>query len=133
MVLDPAGRSGAVPLKPAAPHCAALAKVRIIHRLEAPMHRATNVQFERAVAEYVRWRTVPEDDRSPAPAWWWGPAFEVRELEQPMPADWCVGLQLPDGSSFADGAGVFLKALADQTWLPWPDDFPGKAKPSNPA
>jgi hypothetical protein len=81
------------------------------HRgLEIAMHRATNVQFERAVAEYVRWRAVAEDDRSPAPAWWWGPAFEVRELEQPMPAEWCVALQLPDGSSFADGAGVFLKA-----------------------
>jgi hypothetical protein len=34
---------------------------------------------------------------------------------------------LPDGSSFADGAGVFLKALADQTWLSWPQDFPDKA------
>jgi hypothetical protein len=97
------------------------------------MHRATNVQFERAVDEYVRWRAVPEDHRSQAPAWWWGPAFEVVDLQQPMPAEWCARLELPDGSSFADGAGVFLKALADQTWLPWPHDFPGKAADSAPA
>jgi hypothetical protein len=92
------------------------------------MHQTTNVQFERAVDEYVRRRAVPEDDRSPAPAWWWGPAFEVVELTQPMPAEWCARLELPDRSSFADGASVFLKALADQTWLPWPEDFPDKTK-----
>jgi hypothetical protein len=90
------------------------------------MHRAANVQFERAVDEFVRWRAVAEEDRSPAPAWWWGPAFEVRGVEQAMPAEWCAGLKLPDGSSFADGAKVFLKSLAGQTSLPWPDDFPGK-------
>ena len=97
------------------------------------MHQAAHLQFERAVDEYVRWRAVPEDDRSPAPAWWWGPAFEVVELTQPMPAEWCARLELPDPSSFADGARVFLKALADQTWLPWPQDFPGKAKHADPA
>jgi len=97
------------------------------------MHQATNVQFERTVDEYVRWRAVPEDGRSPAPAWWWGPAFEVLDLQQLMPAEWCAKLELPDGSTFADGAGVFLKALADQTWLPWPDDFPGKARHSDAA
>jgi hypothetical protein len=97
------------------------------------MHQAANVQFERAVEEYVRWRAVPEQDRSPAPGWWWGPAFEVLGMQQPMPAEWCASLELPDGSSFADGAGVFLKALADQIWLSWPHDFPGKARHSNPA
>jgi hypothetical protein len=97
------------------------------------MHQAANVQFERAVDEYVRWRAVPEDDRSLAPAWWWGPAFEVLGVRQPMPAEWCARLELPDGSSFADGAGVFLKALANQTWLPWPEDFPSKARHSDPA
>jgi hypothetical protein len=97
------------------------------------MHQATNVQFERAVDEYVRWRAVPEPDRSAAPAWWWGPAFEIRGLQHPMPAEWCARLELPDGSSFADGAELFLHALADQTSLPWPDDFPGKAVQSSPA
>jgi hypothetical protein len=98
-----------------------------------PMHPAANVPFERAVREFARWRAVPEADRSPAPAWWWGPAFELREERQPMPADWCARLELPVGSSLADGAAVLLNSLADQTSLPWPDDFPGKAKPSNPA
>ena len=95
------------------------------------MHQASNMQFERAVREFAQWRAVPEQERSPAPAWWWGPAFEMRDVRQPMPAEWCARLELPDRSSFADGASVFLKALADQTWLPWPQDFPCKAKHSD--
>lgn len=97
------------------------------------MHQVANVQFERAVGEFVRWRAVPEPERSPAPAWWWGPAFEVRGVQQPMPAEWSSGLELPNGSSFADGAEVFLKSLAGQTSLPWPDDFPRRAWHSSPA
>lgn len=89
------------------------------------MHQAAEVTFERAVREFVRWRAVPEPARSPAPAWWWGPAFELRELGQPMPLAWCASLELPDGATFADGARVFLGTLADQTSLPWPEDFPG--------
>ncbi len=89
------------------------------------MHQAANIQFERAVREFARWRAVPKQDRSLAPAWWWGPAFEVSNVQQPMPADWCVHLELPVGSSFADGAEVFLKSLAGQTSPPWPHDFPG--------
>src|SRR6478672_1529339 len=53
---------------------------------EITMHLAANVQFERAVDEFVRWRAVPEHERSAAPAWWWGPAFEVIGMQQPMPA-----------------------------------------------
>lgn len=90
------------------------------------MHQAANVQFERAVREFARWRSVPEQDRSPAPAWWWGPAFEVRGVQQPMPADWCARLELPDRATYAQGAEVLLKSLADQTSLPWPDEFPRK-------
>ena len=97
------------------------------------MHQAANVQFERAVDEFVRWRAVPEDERSPAPAWWWGPAFEVLGVQQPMPADFCASLELADSATYADGAEIFLKYLADQTSLPWPGDFPRKAKHSNPA
>ena len=97
------------------------------------MHPAANVSFERAVREFARCRAVPEAERSPAPAWWWGPAFELREVRQPMPADWCARLELPAGSLIADGAAVLLNSLADQTSLPWPDDFPDKARPSNPA
>ncbi len=92
------------------------------------MHQAANLQFERAVGEFVRWRAVSEQDRSPAPAWWWGPAFEARDVQQPMPAGWSSSLGLPERSSYAAGAQVLLSSLADQTSLPWPDDFPGRAR-----
>jgi hypothetical protein len=94
------------------------------------MHLAANVQFERAVREFAIWRAVPEDERSPAPAWWWGPAFEVRNAQQSMPAEWCSSLELPDGSSCAIGAEVFLASLAGQTSLPWPDEFPRRTRHS---
>jgi hypothetical protein len=97
------------------------------------MHPAANLQFERSLREFARWRAIPEADRSPAPAWWWGPALEVRDVAQPMPPGWCARLELGEGSTFADGAEVFLKCLADQTSLPWPGHFPGHATPSNPA
>ena len=89
------------------------------------MHHAANVQFERVVREFAQWCAVPEQERSPAPAWWWGPAFEIRGVQQPMPAEWCSSLKLADGS-IAIGAEVFLQSLADQTSLPWPDDFPAR-------
>ena len=91
------------------------------------MHQAANVQFARAVTEFARWRSVPEQARSPAPAWWWGTAFELREARSPMPVEWCVSLELADGATYADGARVFLESLADQTSLPWPAGFPGRA------
>ncbi len=97
------------------------------------MHPAANVQFERIVREFARWRAVPEAQRSPAPAWWWGPALEVLGARQPMPADWCARLEVPNGATIGDGAEVFLKSLADQTWLPWPGDFPGHGEHSEPA
>jgi len=96
------------------------------------MHQAANVPFERVVREFARWRAVPEPERSRAPGWWWGPAFELRDVRQPMPADWCARLELPVGSLFADGARVFLDNLAGQTSLPWPDEFPGRARQPNP-
>ena len=39
-----------------------------------------------------------------------------------------VGLQLPVGSTYAAGAAVLMATLADQTSLPWPDEFPRKIK-----
>ncbi len=97
------------------------------------MHRAANVSFERAVREFARWRAVPEPDRSAAPPGWWGPACEAAGVRQPMPADWCARLELPNGSTLADGAEVFLKCLADQTSPTWPDDFPVQARDADPA
>jgi hypothetical protein len=91
------------------------------------MHQAANVQFERAVLEFVRWRAVPQQMRSPAPAWWWGTAFELCDVRQAMPNAWSASLELPDGATYADGAAVFLSSLADQTTLPWPAGFPDHA------
>ena len=101
--------------------------------MKASIHRAANVQFERAVLEYARWRALPERARSHAPAWWWGAAFELRGVPQPMPDAWCASLDLPDRASYADGAAVFLKCLADQTTLPWLGSFPGDVEHANSA
>jgi hypothetical protein len=98
-----------------------------------PMHQAAELQFARAVEEFARWRAMPEPVRSPAPPWWWGTAFELREVKTRLPAAWCAILQLADGATYADGAKVLLDSLADQTSLPWPGEFPGPTTHSNPA
>jgi hypothetical protein len=82
--------------------------------------------FERAARGFAQWRAVPEDQRSPAPAWWWQPAFELRELQEAMAPLWCQPLELPLSSTYAAGAAVLLATLADQTSLSWPDEFPRK-------
>jgi hypothetical protein len=44
-----------------------------------------------------------------------------------MPPLCSIRLKLPLSSTYADGAAVFLIAtLADETSLPWPDEFPRK-------
>jgi hypothetical protein len=97
------------------------------------MRQTADLSFERIVHEFARWRAVPEHERSPAPAWWWGPAFEMRGVQEPMPAGWGSSLEIAANSSYAAGAEVFLHSLADQTSLPWPDDFPRRPRHSNPA
>jgi hypothetical protein len=92
------------------------------------MHPAARLQFERMLDEHVRWRAVPEAERSPAPAWWWGPAMALRNAAESLPVEWCARLGLPDQASYADGAAVFLGAFTGQTSLPWPHDFPRKAE-----
>ena len=89
------------------------------------MYQASNVQFERALREFGQWRAVPEQSRSPAPAWWWGTAIDLCDLTTPMPKEWCEGLELAEGATYADGARVFLHLFADQKSLPSPDGFPG--------
>ena len=96
------------------------------------MHPAARLQFERMIGEYGRWRTVPEKERSPAPAWWWGPAMELRNTPQSLPVEWCVELGLPDNATYAAGAAVLLGVFAGQTSLPWADDFPRKAEIPDP-
>jgi hypothetical protein len=92
------------------------------------MHQAASLQFDRVMDELVLWHAVPEDERSPAPAWWWGPAMAVCEGHELMPHAWCCELGLGDGSSFAEGAQALFTLFAEQTSLAWPDAFPRKAK-----
>jgi hypothetical protein len=98
---------------------------------ETPMHPAAKFGFERAVGEFARWRAVESEERSPAPAWWWDPALTVLRQSEPMPAAWSQTLGLPSASSYATGAQVLLNLLAEQTQLPWPDDFPRRYAPKD--
>ena len=97
------------------------------------MDRAANLQFGRIVEEFVRWREVPDHARSPAPSWWWGPAFEVLGRQNPMPVQWCRDLGLPEGAPYADGARIFLTSLSGQTSPPRPDHFPREPEHSKPS
>jgi hypothetical protein len=90
------------------------------------MHPAAKFQFDRTAREYSRWRMVPEEQRSPAPGWWWQTAFEVSTQQELMRDMLCYRLELPVGSTYAAGAAVLFAALADQTSLAWPDEFPRK-------
>jgi hypothetical protein len=90
------------------------------------MHPAAKLQFERLIGEYARWRAVAEDERSPAPAWWWGPAMELRNRPELLPAVWRAKLGLPEHATYAAGAEVILSAFKGQTSVPWPLDFPRK-------
>jgi hypothetical protein len=97
------------------------------------MHPAAVLQLERMIGEYNTWLAVPEQERSPAPAWWWGSAMELRAFPQPLPAEWCAQLGLPDDATYASAADIFLGAFAGQTAAPWAYDFPGKAEVPDPA
>jgi hypothetical protein len=76
----------------------------------------------------LQWRAVPEKDRSPSPEWWWQPAFEAAGQNKEMPPLICQRLELPLSSTYAAGAEMLLATLADQTSLPWPDEFTRKFK-----
>ena len=54
--------------------------------------------------------------------------MELHSMAQPLPAEWCTQLGLPEHATYAAGAEIFLAAFAGQTLLPWPYDFPGKTK-----
>jgi hypothetical protein len=90
------------------------------------VHQAAKFQFERTVREFAQWRAIPEEDRSPAPAWWWQPAIDVVDQPEGMGVLMCYRLQLPVGSTYAAGAAVLMGTLADQSSLPWPEEFPRK-------
>jgi hypothetical protein len=92
------------------------------------MHQAAALQFRRIADEFALWRAVAEDERSPAPAWWWGPAMDALDEAAAMPANLCQSFELPPGSSYGGGAEMLMKALAEQTSLAWPDEFPKKLR-----
>jgi hypothetical protein len=92
------------------------------------MHPAAKFQFERTVREFSAWRSVPERDRSPAPAWWWQPVLDVVAQYEQMADLLCYQLELPVGSTYAAGAAVLTATLTGQTTLPWPDEFPRKIR-----
>jgi len=92
------------------------------------MHQAARLEFERVMEEFVHWHVVPAVERSPAPAWWWGPAMAVVDDHEPLSETWRGALGLSDGASFAEGACTILSLFVEQTSLTGPQDFPSKAE-----
>jgi hypothetical protein len=92
------------------------------------MHQAQRLEFERVMDEFARWQAVPEDERSAAPAWWWGPAIAVFDDHEPMSGNWCGELGLTEGASFAEGARTILALFVEQTSLTGAQDFPSKSE-----
>ena len=97
------------------------------------MHPAARLQFERMIGEYARWRAVPEKERSPAPAWWWGPAMELRNYAA-IPAG-----RMVRRARTARSTRPMLQARQScsapsraRRRLPWPYDFPRKAEIPDP-
>ena len=97
------------------------------------VHQAAKLQFERIASEFGSWRAIADEERSPAPAWWWGPAMEALDDADAMPSELCVSFELPAGSCYGDAAELLMKALAEQTSLSWPDEFPRKLRQTDPA
>jgi hypothetical protein len=91
------------------------------------MHQAARLQFERMMSEFGRWQQLPADERSAAPPWWWGSVMAVFDETAEMPACWCRELGLRESASFADGARKLASLFADQTIMPYWQDFPRKA------
>ncbi|MGP9814598.1 hypothetical protein ACTZWT_24055 [Rhodopseudomonas sp. NSM] len=92
------------------------------------MHQAKLFQFERLAKEVSAWRAVPEDERAPAAAWWWGSAIELRSETGPMPTEFCAAFGAPEGASYADAAARLMDWIAPQKSLAFPNEFPSKPK-----
>jgi hypothetical protein len=92
------------------------------------MDQATTLQFERIANEFALWRGIAEDERSPAPAWWWGSAMVRLDEAEAMPSNLCDSFELPPGSSYGSAAEMLMQVLAEQTSLAWPDEFPRKQR-----
>src|SRR4051812_37981630 len=97
------------------------------------MHHAARLQFERTAGEYAGWRAVAADERSPAPAWWWGSAMDALDEAAAMSPELCASFELPPASPYSAAAETLMTALADQTSLGLPDEFPQKRPQADPA
>lgn len=94
------------------------------------MHSGKIIQFERLLREFRAWRDLPDSERAPAAAWWWGTAVALRDESTPMPPEHCGVFGLADGCSYADAAERLIDMIAIQTSLPSPGRFP--RKPADP-
>ena len=52
--------------------------------------------------------------------------MEALDETDAMSPELCANFELPAGSCYGDAAEVLMKALAEQTSLSWPDEFPRK-------
>lgn len=59
--------------------------------------------------------------------------METLDERDAMSAELCASFELPPGSSYADAAEMLMKALAEQTSLSLPDEFPRKLRQPDPA
>jgi len=92
------------------------------------MNLALKIPFERAVQEYVLWRSIADDERSGAPAWWWDTAIALIDVAEAMPAACCMSLQLRAGSSYSVAARLLMESMNHQDFLVYPENFPRKPK-----
>lgn len=90
------------------------------------MHPSLTFQFDRAIREYALWQAVSEDERSPAPSWWWSAALALRGDPRPLPDD---DTSLAE-KSYGELARRMLEAIGAQAEKPWPDEFPTRYRPS---
>ncbi|MFC0239570.1 hypothetical protein [Rhodopseudomonas telluris] len=76
--------------------------------------------------EFRAWRAVPESDRAPAAAWWWGTAVELLDESDRMSPEHCDAFGLPKGCSYAHAAGRLMDLIAGQKSLASAAGFPRK-------
>src|SRR6267154_3479638 len=72
-------------------------------------------------ARIRQWRAVPADERSPASL-----VVATRIRSGRTARGDATPVQHPPGTDLCSGAAVLIATLADQTSLPWPDEFPRK-------
>jgi hypothetical protein len=58
--------------------------------------------------------------------------METLDETDAMPPELCVSFELPAGSSYSDAAEMLMQALAEQTSVSRPDEFPRKFRQPDP-